>query len=66
MQHVGVNIPKKQNTDMRVGQSEQHLDKLNRAKVFELGNRNKVLEHRRHSRQNDFNFNEMDRKHCLT
>lgn len=66
MQHVGVHIRKKQNTDVRVDQSEQHLDKLNLAKVFEVGSRNKVLEHRRHSRQDHFNFYEMHRKNIVS
>lgn len=52
-------ISARQNIDMRASQSEQHLDKLNLAKVIEVGNRNKVLEIPCYSRQDDFEFYEM-------
>jgi hypothetical protein len=52
-------ISARQNIDMRAGQSEQHLDKLNLAKVIEVGNKNKVLELPYFSRQNNFKFYEM-------
>lgn len=48
---------------MRIGQREQHLDKLSLAKVFEVGSRNSF-----NVIQRDFNFYETqeEKKSCIT